>query len=111
MFAARQFGVVPHDVDHGFDQAKANGLAVRGETPAGYRRFTPTDSPTNSPDECIGQGCDPVCCLFGSAQESDNLPERPAFSEGWRWLVWDGEGTGLDKGSRMAGIPGLSDGD
>jgi hypothetical protein len=48
---------------------------------------------------------------FGSAQESDNLPERPAFSEGWRWLVWDGEGTGLDKGSRMAGIPGLSDGD
>lgn len=47
----------------------------------------------------------------GSAQESDNLPERPAFSEGWRWLVWDGEGTGLDKGSRMAGIPGLSDGD
>jgi hypothetical protein len=55
-----------------------------------------------------------ICLEFdknGSAQESDNLPERPAFSEGWRWLVWDGEGTGLDKGSRMAGIPGLSDGD
>jgi len=24
--------------------------------------------------------------LFGSAQESDNLPERPAFSERW-WLA------------------------
>jgi ATP-dependent Clp protease ATP-binding subunit ClpA len=23
----------------------------------------------------------------GSAQESDNLPERPAFSERWRWLA------------------------
>jgi NADPH:quinone reductase-like Zn-dependent oxidoreductase len=24
---------------------------------------------------------------IGSAQESDNLPERPAFSENWPWLT------------------------
>ena len=49
--------------------------------------------------------------LSGSAQEFDSLPERPAFQIGGLWLIWKSEGTGLDKGSRMAGIPGLSDGD
>jgi len=47
----------------------------------------------------------------GSAQESDNLPERPAFSENWPWLAWEGAGTRLDEGFGMAWIQGLSDGD
>jgi hypothetical protein len=42
--------------------------------------------------------------ISGSAQESDNLPERPAFQRKGLWLAWEGEGTRLDEGSGVAWI-------
>ena len=47
--------------------------------------------------------------IFGSAQESDNLPERPAFSE--RWPLASLRGWRNTTGPGFFGTPGLSDGD
>jgi len=41
---------------------------------------------------------------FGSAQESDNLPESQLSERSGLWLAWRGEGTRVDEGSWMAWI-------